>query len=137
MSKLTFRNPKTKQTQEVGENETVKQGILKRLGWKQAGEPVGDEAPAIEMPEKLPSDGQSPAKNVSQNEAESHQPAQPKRKRRNKDGTPLPANMPGLSILTWAGYETVESVKALSDEKLMSLSGMGTDTLKAIRKALR
>ena len=69
---MTYRNPQTGQTQQVGENETVRRGILERLGWRVAG----DKAPAAEKPaeaakpakteepQKLPSQGQPAAKNV-------------------------------------------------------------------------
>ena len=43
---MTYRNPQTGQTQQVGENETVRRGILERLGWRVAG----DKAPAAEKP---------------------------------------------------------------------------------------
>lgn len=46
---LTFTEPKTGRTQEVGENERVRISTLKRLGWKQTtgapgAAPVADEA---------------------------------------------------------------------------------------------
>jgi hypothetical protein len=102
MNKLTFHNPKTKQTQEVGENETVKLSVLRRLGWQQVGQDgeqqtnMGDlqTAPTMPadkstMPGKLPPEGQVPAKNVTPTrpEAVSHPVfgETPKRKRSDKD----------------------------------------------------
>lgn len=43
MNKLTFQQPKTKRTQEVFGNETVKIATLKRLGWKQVEPQTGEQ----------------------------------------------------------------------------------------------
>lgn len=71
---MTYRNPKTGQEQQVGENESVRRRMLEQLGWKAVGTERQDapaEQPAAapkaaetEEPTKLPSHGQPPAKNV-------------------------------------------------------------------------
>jgi len=69
----TYRNPSTGQEQEVGENESIRRGILERLGWKPVGAEPAKQAKPVEAakpettteePQKLPSHGQPPAKNV-------------------------------------------------------------------------
>lgn len=71
---MTYRNPQTKQTQEVGENESVRRSILEQLGWRAVvdGESTTAEKPAAvakptktEEPQKLASHGQPAAKNVA------------------------------------------------------------------------
>lgn len=51
--------------------------------------------------------------------------------------TPLPADFPMHSALIGAGFKTLESLKAATDEQLEAVDGIGSKTVERIREALK
>lgn len=50
-------------------------------------------------------------------------------------GSNLPAGMPGRLVLVNAGIDTLDKVRAMSDEQLLAVKGIGAETLKVVRDA--